>query len=417
MKIALTDNAMIGTLQLPPGATEEKFWDYGKHDDCVIGFGLRLRASGTRTWIFQYKFGSKHARLKIGTWPSLSLEKARAKARKYRHEVDDGGHPAAARVEAKKRSAETFKVIAERFLDRQAKRLKPRSLVEVERHLRKRSKSLHDKLLTNIDRRAIAGLLSEIAAEHGPFAGNRTRASLSSFFAWAMKQGLLEANPVIGTDRPAEEVERDRVLTDSEMREIWQALLADDYGDIVKLLALTGQRRDEIASLRWSEVDFDSATITLPPPRTKNRRDHIVPISAPVIDILKTRKRLVDRDLVFGSGRGGYQGWSTSKEALDARLLEVCKKHDRKAQPLPYWTLHDLRRTMSTIMADGLDVPPHVIEAVINHISGHKGGVHGVYNRAQYERQKRLALNKWASYLMTIVADEPEKVVSIRVAS
>jgi integrase len=172
--------------------------------------------------------------------------------------------------------------------------------------LRKRSKSLHDKLLVSIDRRAIAGLLSEIAAEHGPFAGNRTRASLSSFFAWTMKQGLIETNPVIGTDRPADEVERDRVLTDGELHEIWQALPADDYGDIVKLLALTGQRRDEIASLRWSEIDLEERIITLPPARTKNKREHIVPLGVPVVAILKARKRLLDRDLVFGSGRGGF---------------------------------------------------------------------------------------------------------------
>jgi len=405
---------MIGQLKLPPGAAEEKFWDYGNHDDCVIGFGLRLRVSGTRTWIFQYKFGTKHARLKIGTWPSLSLEKARAKARKYRHEVDDGGNPAAVRVEAKRRSAESFKVIAERFLERQKNRLKPRSLVEVERHLRKRSKSLHDKLLVSIDRRAIASLLSEIAAEHGPFAANRSRASLSSFFAWAMRQGLVAANPVIGTDRPAEEVQRDRVLTDGELREIWEALQDDDYGDIVKLLALTGQRRDEIACLHWSEIDFDQSIITLPSPRTKNKHEHIIPMSGPVITILKFRKRLLDRDLVFGSGRGGYQGWSASKEALDAQLLEVRKKLDKKTQAFPHWWLHDLRRTMTTIMADRLDVPPHVIEAVINHISGHKGGVHGVYNRAQYERQKRQALDKWAAYVLALITSEPAKVVSIR---
>jgi integrase len=409
MKIALTDNAVVGRLKLPDDATEEKFWDHG-HDDCVIGFGLRVRESGVRTWIFQYKYGEKHERMKIGTWPSLSLEKARAKARKHRHEVDDGGNPAAKRVEAKKRAADSFRPVAERFLGWQAKRLKPRYYEEVERHLTKHAKPLQDKLLAGIDRRAIAALLSEISADRGPMAGNRLRASLSAFFAWAMREGLIEQNPVIGTNRH-DETKRDRVLSDAELREIWNALLPDDYGDVVRLLLLTGQRREEIGGLRWDEIDFDHGVITLPPARTKNKREHKIPMSDAVTSILQARRGLVDREFVFGRGSGGYQGWSNSKESLEARIRDA---RGKKAKAVPRWTLHDLRRTCATQMADKLGVLPHVVEATLNHISGHKSGVAGTYNRANYVVERRHALNMWADYVQSIVAGGTPTVVPLR---
>jgi integrase len=426
MKIALVSNTMVGKLSLPAGALEEKFWDHG-HEDCVTGFGLRVRASGSRTWIFQYKFGAKHSRLRIGEWPNLSLEKARARARKYREDVGDGGHPAAERAKKKQQASDSFRALADLFLARQQKRLKPRSYVEVERHLLKHAKSLHDKSLASIDRTAIAALLSQISADRGPMAGNRLRASLSTFFVWAMKEGKIEHNPVISTNR-AEETERDRMLSEPELREIWAALPLDDYGHIVKLLLLTGQRRDEIAGLRWSEIDFERGSIVLPgaksktrsfivnpSARTKNKLEHEIPISEPVAEILKARKRVADRDLVFGEGKGGFQGWSNCKEALDARLLEARQRVlGKKAKPLPHWRLHDLRRTAATMMAEKLGVLPHVIEAVLNHISGHKSGVAGVYNRATYPQEKRRALDMWAVHVMSLILGTESNVVPLR---
>jgi integrase len=277
----------------------------------VVGFGLRLRSTGARTWIFQYKFGAKHQRMKLGAWPMLSLEKARGKARQYRQDVDGGGNPASIRAEERLRSTETFGRIVSRHLAGRREALKPRSFVEVERHLSRYAKPLHGLLLAGIDRRRIAGLLSEISDRHGRIAANRVRASLSAFFSWAVREGLADANVVAGTNR-TEEAARERVLTEAELAEIWAALLDDDYGDIVRLLMMTGQRREEVGGLQWSEIDFDRSAITFPSARTKNSREHEIPMSDFVRDLLAARDHDVERDLVFGTGKGSF--WLVQSE-------------------------------------------------------------------------------------------------------
>jgi integrase len=415
MKIALTSNEAIAALALPAGVRELKFFDHG-HRDCVVGFGLRIRDTGSRVWVFQYKYGDKHNRMKLGTWPSLSLEKARGKARKYREDVDDGGNPAAKRAENRQRSTETFGRIAARYLERRKPAMKPRSYAEVERHLNKHAKPLHGLLLAGIDRRRVAGLLSEIGDGSGVVAANRVRASLSALFAWAIREGILDANVVIGTNR-SDEAERDRVLSEAELREISAALLDDDYGAIVRLLMLTGQRREEIGGLRWSEIDFDRGVIVFPATRAKNKREHEIPMSDPVREILESRDHKEGRDLVFGKGKGPFAGWSNAKEALDSRLLEArMKVHGEKAKTVPDWRLHDLRRSVATHMGDN-GVQPHVIEAVLNHISGHKGGVAGIYNRATYAAEKRTALIMWADHLRLIVDGGSRTVVPLRASA
>jgi integrase len=229
-------------------------------------------------------------------------------------------------------------------------------------------------------------------------------------FNWAMREGFdIPANPVFGTNRPAEPKSRQRVLTDGELAEIWFACRDDDHGRIIKLLALTGQRRDEIGGMRWSEIDEDKKLWTIPGFRTKNHREHIVPLSDSALVLVAASPRRTDRDYVFGDGprrnggdERGFSGWSKAKAALDQRILEVRQQTDPKAKRLP-WRLHDLRRTCATVMADRLGVLPYLVEAVLNHVSGHKAGVAGVYNRAQYEGEVRDALKRWAEHVKTIV--------------
>jgi integrase len=412
MKIALTSNEVVARLVLPAGVQELKFFDHG-HRDCVVGFGLRVRDTGSRVWVFQYKYGNKHNRMKLGTWPALSLEKARGKARKYREDVDDGGNPAAKRAESRQRSTETFGRIAARYMERREPAMKPRSYAEVERHLNKHAKPLHSLLLASIDRRRVAGLLSEIGDGSGVVAANRVRASLSALFAWAIREGILDANVVIGTNRN-DEAERARVLSEAELREIFAALRDDDYGAIVRLLMLTGQRREEIGGLRRSEIDFERGVIVFPAARTKNNREHEIPMSDAVREILESRPHKVGRDLVFGEGEGPFAGWSNAKETLDARLLIARKEVlGEKAKALPDWRLHDIRRSVSTHMANN-GVQPHIVEAVLNHVSGHKGGVAGIYNRATYLAEKLTALVMWADHLRSIVDGNPRAVVPMR---
>jgi integrase len=257
----------------------------------------------------------------------------------------------------------------------------------------------------------IAARLTEIAEASGPYAANRVRASLGTYFTWLAREGLVEANVVANTNRAPENGARSRVLDGDELREIWQAAGSDRYGSIVKLLLLTAARRDEIASLAWSEVDLDAALIVLPPARTKNRREQEIPLAPPALAILQAQPRRMSadgnpRDFVFGSvGQFGFAGWSKAKAELDARLF-AARKAAGKAPILP-WRLHDLRRTASTVMHDKLGIAPHYVEAVLGHVSGHKAGVAGTYNRARYQLEKRNALQAWADYVLAVVAAAP----------
>ena len=213
-----------------------------------------------------------------------------------------------------------------------------------------------------------------------------------------MGEGLVEANPVIGTNR-SEEKPRERVLDPAELRLIWNALRDDDTGAIMKLLMLTGQRAGEIAGLRWSEIRDDA--IMLPGERTKNHRPHTVPLSQAARDIIAKQQRHEGRDLIFGR-EGRYNGWSYGTAAINKRIAEVA------GRSLPHWTPHDLRRSFATHAAE-IGIQPHIIEAVLNHVSGHKGGVAGIYNRATYEPEKRTALERWAAHLLAIVEGAREQ--------
>jgi integrase len=190
-----------------------------------------------------------------------------------------------------------------------------------------------------------------------------------------------------GAERP-----RSRVLTVAELAQIWHALPAvGDYGDIVRLLMLTGQRLREIADLRWGEVDLERATIVLPPERTKNHRRHEIPLSPPALAILTARKRR-GRDLVFGRGAGksGFSGWSAAKKQLDARL---------SIEP---FVIHDLRRSVATGLGE-IGIAPHVIEATLNHVSGARRGVAGIYNRSELLAERRTALLRWGETLIAAI--------------
>jgi integrase len=395
MKLTQRD---VGTVVVPSGKSEVI-----QFDDAIPGFGYRVRVSGAATWIFQYKLGSKQRRLTLGSAKAIGAKNAREIASKLHARVRLGEDPAGDKIESRAKAAETFGSILQPFLSVKKTELKARSFQEVERHLLQRARRLHGMQLSAIDRRTVANLLTNLAANSGPAAANSIRASLSAFFSWAMREGLAEANPVIGSNKAAVNASRDRVLTDDELRAIWNAVGDDAYGDIVKLLALTGQRRDEIGALRWSEVNLDKALISLPAERTKNSRPHDIPLSPAALSILEARP-LARSELVFTGGRYGFGGWSNYKIALDARIAA-------KGAIAP-WRLHDLRRTAATRMAE-LGVLPHIIEAVLNHVSGHKSGVAGIYNRATYENEKRQALSVWAEALDAIVTGRSSKIVAI----
>jgi integrase len=363
-------------------------------DDNLPGFGLRLRRAGSRTWIYQFKIGAQQRRVTLGSVAALSAAQARRTASELHAAVRLGRDPAGEKDEARARASETMAIALRSYLAEKRQSVKPSSYVGVERHLRKHCRRLHGLQLAKIDRRAIAATLTAVDTNSGPIEANRVRASLSAFFAWCMSQGLLNSNPVIGTNRRPER-SRDRVLADAELRAIWTATArTDDYSAVVRLLMLTGCRANEIAALSWSEVRDD--TIIIPGDRTKNGRTHMVPVCEPAKGILRARPRREGRDLIFGRRPDRpLSGWTVLKTALDERIRE-------SGAIVAPWTHHDLRRTVATKMADELAIAPHIVEAILNHVSGHKHGVAGVYNRAGYEIQKRQALALWGVHLLAI---------------
>lgn len=393
----------IARLPLPEDAGKK---DTIYFDEEVAGFGVRCREGGSKMLICQYALGGKQRRMTLGSVNLIDPATARTRAKDILAAVRLGRDPAGEKLEARMRAAETFGATVERFLTRQKGRLKPRSYEEVARHLEKHSKRIHGLALAKIDRRTMAAHLAYVAEHSGAVAADRVRASISALFTWAVKEGLAEANPVRDTNKASEDKPRDRVLEDDELRQIWSALPEGDYGDICKLLMLTGQRREEIGGLRWSEVDADKALITLPPPRVKNKRQHEIPCSDPVVEILRGRSR--HREIfIFGKGRGAFSGWSRCKQQLDEAIAE------NRGKPLANWVLHDLRRTMSTKMADELGIPPHIIDAVTNHVSG-QSIVHRTYNYAQYRNEKRQALDRWAEHVMAIVNGSRSNITPLR---
>ncbi len=382
-------------------------WDSG-HKQAVKGFGVR-RQKNDPVYVVKFRILGRQRFLTIGRHGApWTPETARREAKRLLGAVASGKDPQRQKQEARQNSAETVHKVVQRYLEFAHAKQKPRSFEETKRHLLTNWRSLHSTPLIEVTRRHIAIQLNELGAKHGPVTAARARAAFSAMFNWAIREGMeITSNPVAGTNRPVEPKSRERVLTDPELREIWNSCGNDDYGRIVRLLMLTAQRRDEVGGIRMAEIDVPAAVWTLPSTRTKNRREHVVPLlpkAQEVLNVLHPTKI----DHLFGSGprqsggvRRGFSGWSKAKKELDQRIRAARSPEDDCL--LIDWRLHDLRRTSATVMADKLGVAPYVIEALLNHVSGYKAGIAGVYNRATYIADTRNALQKWESYLMKVV--------------
>jgi integrase len=403
----------IRTLSLPSGVADRVFWDSE-----LPGFGLRIRASGARTWLVQYAIAGRTRRVFLGSATVLDPGKARETAKKLLAAVKLGRDPAAEKHTARVKAGETFGALLPRHLAHQRAALKPRSYQEVERHLTAHCRPLHGRPVDAIDQRAAALLLANIAENSGPGAANHVRASGSGYYSWLIREGLASANPFANTNKAVQGESRSRTPSDAELREIWQACPESQFGAVIKLLMLLAARRDEITRLCWSEVDFDAALITLPPARTKNRREHEIPLSAPALAILQAQPRRINsdgtpRDLVFGNGPGGFQDWR-AKHDLDARILEARQAAtEGQATPMPHWVAHDFRRSFSTTAHERLGIQPHIVEACLGHVT-FRSGVSAVYNRATYRNEKRRALEIWGEHVTAIVEERDRKIIPLR---
>jgi integrase len=398
------NNRIIARLELPAGKSDVIFFD-----DDLAGFGYRLRRSGDRvlaSWVCQYRAHGRSRRALIGSAQALGTEQARSQAKKLLGAVALGRDPQAEKAAGRQRNGHSLKAVVADYLAVKQSVLRPASFRVTKLYLTGKAYfgPLHGMAIGEITRADVAARLLAITRNSGTVTGSRARSALSTLFAWAMGEALCEANPVVGTNKPPDSTPRDRVLSDTELVAIWTACKDDDYGRIVRLLALTGARRAEIAGMCWSEVDLDKGFWSLPKERAKNKRALVLPLPPMALDIIATIPRMAFRDQLFGDrSASGFTQWNDGKQALDARL----------AGRVGHWRLHDLRRTAATRMAD-IGVQPHVIEAVLNHYGGHRAGVAGVYNRSPYEREMRAALALWAEHVRALVEGTTKKIVPLR---
>jgi integrase len=388
--------ATIAALVLPAGKSDHIAWD-----DELKGFGLRLRASGQHVWVCQYQIGPQQRRLTLGSVHLFSPEEARRWAKEQLAKARLGQDPQAAKRLAKAAAKVTLAAVSENYLKAKQPRLRPKTYAETKRYLTQHWRPLHKLPIDKISRKDVSACLSTIK-QRGDTAAVRARVALSALYVWAIGEGIADNNPVIGTNAPAIPQRRERVLSDAEIIEVWNACQSDDYGRIVRLLLLTGARRSEVGGMQWSELDPEAGTWTIPGARTKNKRAHVLPLPPMAWQIVREVHPRLDVDHLFGRGVHGYNGWAMSAAAMKKRM-----------RALPAWTLHDLRRTVATGMAD-LGILPHVVEQILNHQSGHRAGIGGVYNRSVYANEVRNALARWADHVRSLVEGSERKIVPLR---
>ncbi|WP_249780442.1 integrase arm-type DNA-binding domain-containing protein [Bradyrhizobium sp. dw_411] len=390
-------DAYIRRLKLGADESDRIEWDPE-----MPGFGVRLRSTKA-VYVVQYRFQKATQRESLGDVRRLNLDEARKVARQFFAKLELGIDPRAEKRksdEAAEAAKLTFKTVVDLYLKAKETKMRPNTYRAAEVYFNVKWSPLHRKPIGTIDRKAVAEQMRRIVSEHGATSAARARSNLSALFAWAMKEGMVDANPVVGTNNPIEgQQARDRVLTDEELRIIWRNCLDDDFGRIVRLLLLTACRRDEIGWLRWPEVDLSGSRLLLPAERTKPGRALQMPLVPTARAILEGAPRRLGRQYVFGGSGGGFGAWSWCKLAIDGRIAAA------EGRALPHWTLHDLRRTVRTGMSK-IGVQPHVAELVLNHVA-HRSGVVGVYDHHDYQPEIANALAKWEAHLLEIVAKAP----------
>jgi integrase len=382
----------------PPKTGRLEFFD--AH---LPGFGLRIADTGHKAWVVFYRIGGKQRRYTIGTmatYPKVDL--ARERAREILRDVERGIDPAAAKA-APARKIDTVAMLAEQFITRYAKP-KNRSWHGTERTL-----ALHvlprwgSRDAASISRRDVLDLMDALVDGGLPVGANRVLAAVRKMFGWAVERDILSTSPVVNVRAPGKETERDRVLTDEELTKIWSAAtkMGGVSGAFLKTLILTGQRRDEVSSMRWPDLDLEALVWTLPREATKGDRSHEVPLAPLVIEVLTTLPRT--GVFVFTSTRGERPISGYSK--IKARAEQLAGFDD--------WRIHDLRRTAGTGMARA-GIAVSTISRVLNH---KEGGVTAIYNRYSYLDEKRHALETWARKVESLVQPGPDNVVEMKAAA
>lgn len=403
----------------PPASGQVDYFDAA-----MPAFGVRISPAGTRTYFVMTRVHGKQVRLSIGKaklnddGPGVTLKEARDQAGQWSELAARGIDPRQSKAQERQVSVEpprnTFKAVGERFMKQY---VAPRLATTTQREYKRAlfgpdTAAWANRPIAAVTRADVRAVLDAMMERGSASAANNTLAYLAKFFNWCVEKDLLETPPTDRMRKPAPKVIGERTLSEAEIVEVWRAFEAkgDAFRDLFKLLLLTGQRRSEVGGMSWTELsglDGDRAAWEIPRERTKNSRPHLVPLAPPAVAIIEAMPVIGDAGLLFTTtGATPISGFSKAKERVDAWIADERRKTGRA--PMPDWTIHDLRRTMVTMMNERLGIAPHVVEACVNHISGSaKAGVAGVYNKALYLNERREALYAWAAYLTTLVGKSP----------
>jgi integrase len=381
-RIRLTKSAVDA---LPTSKSDVVYWDAG-----YPGFGVKVTPKARKVFIVLYRTagaGSKLRKYTIGPYGRVTLHQARVAAQKVFAARLEGRDPAAEKRAARQRIvADRVEDLLETFI---VQRLSQnRSGGEIARLLRREvGKTWAGRSIHEISKRDVVEVVTAIEQRGAPVAANKTLKSIRTFLRWCVGRAVLDQSPAEGVPLPAKEVARDRVLDDEELARVILAArqIGGPYGGIVEFLALTGQRREEVARLQWEELDLALRVWTIPKSRTKNAKAHVVHLSEQSLAVLKRADR--NSPLVFSLlGTRPFQEFSRAKRELD-QLSGVIG-----------WRLHDLRRTCVSGMAR-LGVAPHVADKILNHQAGTISGVAAVYQRHEFLAERRAALDLWGAHV------------------
>jgi len=382
---------------------------YIEWEDGHTGMGVRVSPVGRKSFIFMYRFEGRPRMMTIGPYPRVSLATARLNVAEAKAMLDKNLDPGAALVgkRRKERESDTFAELAEEYLEKWA-RPRKRSAAEDERILRRDVIPLWGRRKAkDIRRRDVIELLDGIVLRGSPIAANRSLAVIRKLYNWAMSRDIVDATPCAAIPAPSKENRRDRVLSETEIKTFWNGLdkasLSEGSRLALKLQLVTAQRKGEIVSAEWPEIDMGVKVWTIPAEKSKNGLPHRVPLSDLALELLEKVE-------AWSSG----SKWLFPSEKNTGHVIETSVDHALRRNldilGLERFTPHDLRRTAASFMA-AMGVSRVVISKVLNHA---ESGVTAVYDRHGYDDEKRQALDAWGRKLVEMCEREPQnKVVAL----
>jgi len=356
---------------------------YELYDANLAGFGIRVSPSGAKSWMAFSRNMERKTRVTLGRYPQMPLGQARQRAMNTLMEMADGEFQRSNKLQ-----------LFEHALDDWYKKdqAQNKSFLQVknamELHVRPR---LKDFKLANIEKRDIIKIIDRIAMK-APTQANRVLAFTKRFFNWCVSRDLLAISPANGIAKAKTEASRDRVLSKDELTAIYSATFEMSYpfGPLLRILALTGQRLNEVAGCQWAEINLEEAKWELPRDRSKNKTSHVVHLSNPVSKEFATLMNPTNQELVFTTtGKTPVSGFSKAKKQLD------------KISGVNDWRLHDLRRTFASVATETLGYEPVVVDRVLNHVNGSVKGIAAVYQKGQYLEKRKIVLDAWAGYVQS----------------